>query len=150
MLLPARRSSSGGGTGVSTNCLYEPAPANPLEQLPPVPLHSEQGSSGAAQLLLLQQHSSSSSSIGLSDGTAVGAATTAGTPWVNRTSSSGGSEPAAAAAAAVGGVAGVMGSRPGQPQPQLGSLLGGALHSLAALQGVLQEGQAAADALLGR
>jgi hypothetical protein len=148
MLLPARRSSSEGGAGVSTNCLFEPAPANPLELLP-VPLHDGRSSSGGDAQLLPQYPSSSSI---FSDHTAAAAAGTAGGgPRVMRHSSSSfrGSDSAAGAAADGGSAAG-MGSMPGEQQPQLGSLLGGALHSLAALQGVLQEGQHVADALLGR
>jgi hypothetical protein len=151
MLLPARRSSSGVGTSVSTNCLFEPAPANPLELLPPVPLH-DGGRNSSADAQCLPQQPSSSSSV-FSDRTAATAVATtaAGNPRVTRTSStSGGSDIAAAVAAAGGVIAGGVGSTSGEQQLQLCSLLGGALHSLAALQGVLQEGQEAADALLGR
>jgi hypothetical protein len=148
---PRRSSSSAGGTGVSTNCLFEPVPPSHLEQLPPALLHSGRESSSGDAVCFSQQTSSSrlpdrdcyilSGDIAAA-AAAAAAETAAGTPRVTRASSSGGSH--AVAADAAGSSRGVPGQR------QLCILLGGALDSLANLQGALQEGQAAADALLGR
>jgi hypothetical protein len=142
LLTPSRRSSSSSGLGVSTNCLFEPVPTGQLEQLDPVLLTNARQSSNGDAMPLMQTRSSCM----VQDGTAAAAAAAAsGTPRETRASSAASGDALGVnAASAAEGVAGS-----GQP-PQLFSLLGGALDSLAALQGVLHEGQQAADALLSR
>lgn len=130
------RSISGGGTAVSTNCLFEPAPASLLEQLSSVPQHNEThtGDVGLPFQQTIDNPVPMYDGYGVQGGAAATAAAT--TPDV----SSRGELPDAAD---VAGIAAGSGQ-------QLASLLGGALDSLTALQGALQEGQSAADALLGR